>query len=310
MDADRRSSQRPVVLSATPGLSRKTTQTVNHDPTLPQPALHLPDVTAVAVDTRSPALALRALTTSARQVQFDRCVLLTEGSPFLPGTTQSVECVDIGPIRSGADYSRFVLGSLLDHVHTSHVLIVQWDGFVVDAQGWQADFLDMDYLGAPWGKAHNGHFVGNGGFSLRSRKLLQALQTDSFRQRWHHPEDICIAQTLRPELERDHGIRFGSLGQAQAFAFENEPSPGPSFGFHGVFNLHKVLPPTQLAEVLAMLPDSVIISRDGFKAARALLRDGHRQMAAALLQRRLALGSRDWRSRWLALRAGRPDVRA
>lgn len=267
------------------------------------PRLDLPGVTLLAVDTRAPLLALRALQHCLRQARFARCLLLSQGAAPA-GWPQAVEWVDIGAINSAAEYSRFVLGGLLPFVDTPQVLIAQWDGFIADAGAWDDTFAGTDYLGAPWGKAHNGHWVGNGGFSLRSRRLLQVLQQPSLQARWHHPEDICIAQTLRDELETAHGMRFGSLAQAQRFAFENEPPPGRCFGFHGAFNLHRVLPPAELAATLAELPDSVVASRDGFKTARALLRDGHRAQAAPLLQRRLALGAADWRTRWLAWRAG------
>jgi hypothetical protein len=218
--------------------------------------------------------------------------------------------VDIGAVPSSAAYSNLVLGGLLPFVDTSHVLIVQWDGFVLHPQAWDPAFLECDYLGAPWGRAQHGHWVGNGGFSLRSRRLLQALMQPALRARWHHPEDICIAQTLRDALQAQHGIRFGDLALARRFAYENEPPPGPCFGFHGMVNLHHALPPSELGALLQQLPDGVMASRDGFKAARALLRDGQAGLASQLLQRRLAAGGSDWRSRWMAWRARRLAARS
>ena len=266
------------------------------------PTLNLSSVTLLAVDTRAPGMALRALEHSARHARFARCLLLSHGKA-IAALPPGIEWVDIGPIASAAAYSTFMLGGLLPYVDTPHVLVVQWDGFVIDAAAWDPSFLDSDYLGAPWGKAPQGHRVGNGGFSLRSRRLLQVLQQPLLQAQWHHPEDICIAQTLRGPLETQHGIRFGTLAQAQRFAFENETPTAPCFGFHGAFNLHRVLTPAELAATLVELPDSLVVSRDGFKTARALMRDGHRTSAAVLLQRRLALGVTDWRTRWLAWRA-------
>jgi hypothetical protein len=43
-----------------------------------------------------------------------------------------VEVVEIEPLRSGADYSHFVLRRLPAYILTSHVLVTQWDGFVVE----------------------------------------------------------------------------------------------------------------------------------------------------------------------------------
>jgi hypothetical protein len=47
-------------------------------------------------------------------------------------------------------YSQIVLKGLYPHVATSHVLVIQWDGYVVNADLWDDDFLRYDYIGAPW----------------------------------------------------------------------------------------------------------------------------------------------------------------
>jgi hypothetical protein len=265
--------------------------------------LALPTVTLCSVDTRTPALAVRALQRCMQDIRFAHAVLFTEGTLALP---DGIEGIDIGAIRSSADYSQFMLRRLLDHITTDHVLVVQWDGFVAHSACWDAAFLQADYLGAPWGKAPAGQFVGNGGFSLRSRRLLQALRDPALAARLHHPEDICIGQTLRANLESQHSIVFGTLEQARRFAFENESPPGPTFGFHGVFNLERALGPEEFAGWVDELPAAVVAGRDGFKLARNLVDDGRDALAQRLLQRRRALGAEDWRSRWLAWRCRRP----
>ena len=53
---------------------------------------------------------------------------------------------------------------------------MQWDGYAVNPGAWDAAFLDCDYLGAKWSWHKDAMRVGNGGFSLRSRRLLLALQ--------------------------------------------------------------------------------------------------------------------------------------
>ena len=58
-------------------------------------------------------------------------------------------------------YSEFVIRELHKYVDTSHCLLVQWDGYVLNPKSWLPQFLDYDYIGAPW----NGNVVGNGGFS-------------------------------------------------------------------------------------------------------------------------------------------------
>jgi hypothetical protein len=256
--------------------------------------LALPTVTLCAIDTRSPALAMKSLQHSMAQLDFAKVILFSCGLDSDAIRAQGMELVNIPMLQSAQDYSRFVLQELHQWIHTNHVLITQWDGFVVNAQAWNSEFLSVDYLGAPWGKAPDGQHVGNGGFSLRSRRLLLALKDQE--QRMHHPEDICICQTNREFLEQVHGLRFGSLLMAQRFAFENETASQATFGFHGAFNFPQVLSTTNMEDWLHALPTSVMGSRDGYKLARNLLQAGQKNLAKKLLQRRRQTGTWELKS--------------
>ena len=69
-------------------------------------------------------------------------------------------------------YCKFIVKDLVKHIDTDFVLICQHDGFILNPKAWTDDFYLYDYIGAPWW--HQDHkAVGNGGFSLRSKKLLQ-----------------------------------------------------------------------------------------------------------------------------------------
>jgi len=271
----------------------------SHNP-VPAPRLRLPQVTLCAVDARSPGLALQSLQRSMAQVEFGRAVLFTHAwQP--PQPLPGVEIVDIGPIRSGAEYSHFVLRGLPAHVTTSHVLVTQWDGFVVDARAWRDEFLACDYIGAPWPDQPAACAVGNGGFSLRSRKLLQAGLDAHIAQ--EHPEDLMLCREYRAWLEQHHGVRFASLELARAFAFENAAAPVPVFGFHGPYNLPQVLDAATLSAWLHELPDDFFRSRDARRLARALLARGMPRVAAQLLARRRQAGRHDVQTRLLAAAA-------
>jgi len=259
---------------------------------------HLPEVTLCAIDTRSPTLALAALQRSMASIGFARALLLGH-CDLGEQAGDGIERIDIGPIESLSAYSDFMLSRLLPWVETSHVLVVQWDGFVADAARWDPAFLEVDYLGGRRRKAPEGHFVGNGGFSLRSRRLLQALQDPQIAGRLHHPEDICISQTLRTDLERRHGIVYGSLEMARRFSYENEVVSHQCFGFHGMVNLPRVIGAPAFSAMIGQLPAEVVTGRDGFKTARALWRQGQPGLALKLLERRAASGRLDARSRLL-----------
>ncbi len=262
--------------------------------------LPLAQVTLCAVDTRSPALAAQALQRSMAGIRFGRVLLFSHGwSPdrALPG----IEVVPIDPIRSGAEYSHFVLRQLPAHIHTSHVLITQWDGFVIDADAWSDEFLVHDYLGAVWPDQPAGRSVGNGGFSLRSRRLLAAGLDPRITET--HPEDQMLCRTHRELLEREHGVSFAPPALARRFAFENEAPRGPTFGFHGPYNLPRVLDEGTLSQWLDAMPDDFFRGRDARRLARSLLTHGMPATAQRLLQRRRAAGRNDPNTRLLGAAA-------
>lgn len=263
-------------------------------------SLSLPDVTLVALDTRAPGLAVEALARSMAQANFARAILFTdEAHPklSLPG----LDVVHVPVLRSGADYSRFVVQCLAEHIRSSHVLVTQWDGFILDTEAWTPAFLACDYVGAVWPEQPEGLNVGNGGFSLRSRRFLEASAALDLPH-WH-PEDEVLCRVQRPQLERRFGVRFASPALARRFAFENETPRTPTFGFHGPRNLARVLDEPTLQRWLTLLPDDFFRSRDARRLARALLGRGMPSTARRLLDRRLAAGRTDPNTRLLSAAA-------
>ncbi|MDE2080601.1 MAG: hypothetical protein KGI90_04550 [Burkholderiales bacterium] len=276
-------------------------------PTLPSmfaTTLALPQITLIAVDTRAPALAAQSLRHSMSGTDFARVMLFTHACAAAdPGLERAgIEGIAIDPLSSGADYSRFMLRELARHITTSHVLVTQWDGFVVDPRAWRDEFLQWDYLGAVWPDQPAGRDVGNGGFSLRSRRLLVAAAADPAITRMH-PEDEVLCRTHRAHLERAHGIRFAPAPLARQFAFENEAPRGPCFGFHGPYHLPRFLDEATLQRWLAELPDAFYLGRDARRLARALLAQRMPVTAQQVLRRRAAAGGGARHTRLLGLAA-------
>jgi len=173
---------------------------------------------------------------SLAQVDFGAARLFTDAiiSPPHP----KIEVMSIDRISSSVAYSNFLLNDLVNHVETSHCLVSQWDGHVIDATHWRSDFLDHDYIGASWPQFADGHDVGNGGFSLRSRRLMQLCCHPDFKQ--HHPEDIAIGRTNRIWLE-EQGMRFASRSLADLFSAERSSDVHCSFGYHGAWLMPQVI---------------------------------------------------------------------
>jgi hypothetical protein len=198
--------------------------------------LALPQVTLVAVTSVNLAATVKALAASTAQIAFGALKLLSDVRPL--GLPAGVDFVQIPRLTSARSYSDFILHHLVDHITTSHCLVVQWDGYVRDSGQWQQAFLDYDYLGASWPQFVDGHDVGNGGFSLRSRRLMEACRTRGFRP--NHPEDVAIARDNRVWLETQ-GLAFAPKATADAFSTERAGNLAESFGFHGVWHLPQLL---------------------------------------------------------------------
>jgi hypothetical protein len=220
----------------------------------------LDQVTLCCVDGKNHAMALRALDRSRQHIRFARVVLLTNALPERLPVPSGIEAISAGSLSSEVEYSHLVLKRLYDYVVTPYVLLVQWDGYVAHPEMWQDRFLEVDYLGAPWPDGQGGFSVGNGGFSLRSRKLLAALQDSSFSLLTTN-EDVTICGFHRKRLESEFGIRFGTPDLARQFSFEMDTpyiiAGGKTFGFHGIFNLFLIETQQEIAAVASNLTDDV-----------------------------------------------------
>lgn len=247
----------------------------------------LPDVSLICVDTRHPDQAWWAIERCRTSLAFATTDFFcpVDWAPPLPPADADVFLHPIEPIRGIEGYNRFMLTGLADHVRTSHALVMQWDGFVSEPDRWSADFLQWDYIGAPWYHGGSTGTVGNGGFSLRSRRLLQALRAIDHPDS-REPEDMTICVTLRPRLEAQHGIRFAPLDVAQRFACEYG-SFRPAFGFHGMHNFAHVLAPDALAQWLDGCPPDILTSQHARKLVKSLMQNSSSSQAMHLLRLRI-----------------------
>ena len=254
-------------------------QPVDADPLHPG-RLQLDRVSLLCVETRRPQLAVRAMERCMRDIDFGECLLL---SPHPIPPHPRIRHVAIPDITSVAQYSEFMLRRLGEHFSLDHVLVVQWDGFVTAASAWDERFLDYDYIGAPW--AGRAVAVGNGGFSLRSRRLVDALQRIDTPVT--HPEDLAICARYRPELEQRHAVRFAPVEVASRFSWEEIAPETPTFGFHAFFNFHRVLSEAELVDYFRDCDDALLQSVPARRLLKNLYRAGMRVAAAELLRLRM-----------------------
>lgn len=221
--------------------------------------LDLPDVTLFCVDTVAHDLTVAALDDCLRHARFGDVKLFSDRALGRDETR-------IEPFASAAELTRFVNYEMPRHIKTSRVLYFQWDGWIIDPSQWTDEFLRYDYIGAPWWY-HDGYNVGNSGFCLRSKALIDflAAHPDEFPPA-DFQEDAVLCRHYRRALPQFH---WADEGLAWRFAFErttyNGMFYGPdiwpfsgapnAFGFHGQFNWPHVLTKDECERRIAMMPE-------------------------------------------------------
>ena len=194
--------------------------------------IKLPSVTIICIDCVNHSQAYRALKKSIEKIEFKQVLFITDKLMLDPDGI--IDIITIAPITSKEEYSYFMLNRLNDYIHTHHCLVIQYDGYVINPNLWDDYFLNYDYIGAPWW--YTDYNVGNGGFSLRSKVLLAACQSEDFKD--FHPEDDRICRGNRRLLESKYNIKYAPDFIAEKFSFEpNNLHPvfnNRTFGFHGI----------------------------------------------------------------------------
>lgn len=195
-----------------------------------------------------------------------RCLLVSPEKPAdCPDYVLHLPCKPFGYM----EYNVFIIYSLGQLIETDFALIVQNDGFVLNGENWRNEFFDYDYIGAPlptyftledgivsnhgseeWEAAFgnlptNAIEPQNGGFSLRSKRLLElpralglpwtCMPPSPFTKTpleleygilWHN-EDIFLTVAMREILEQQ-GVRFAPTALANLFSVESFNVP-PKF---------------------------------------------------------------------------------
>jgi len=224
--------------------------------------IKIPEVTLVAVDCTDRVLGtINALNICSRNIDFGRVKLLSHEKPLaLP---DFIEYNEIPKISNIDEYNQFMFMDLGRYIDTSHCLTVQDHAYIINASAWNDEFLEFSYLGAPWAvvpdayMANNGerarvgnggfsirskHLLdlprnGNGGFSLRSKKLMDAphiLGLKLEERQGYFNEDGNLAVYHRAKL-LEYGIRYAPVEIASEFAYENTVPENEgllTFGYH------------------------------------------------------------------------------
>jgi len=204
--------------------------------------IKLDNVTFLAVNGSADAdMFLHALNYSMRGVKPKKSVLVSWKEPSI--SYENIDFYKINKIPNHKEYSRFLIENICNYFETDYMIMIQDDGYILNPHLWTDEFLQYDYIGAPWPKQFFGRsdnlFQGNGGFSLRSKKIVEKVK--KFVVKWEDvakpPEDVFTCLTMRPMLE-SQGFKWAPLDIARRFSTEwpipelGSTDGSDSFGFH------------------------------------------------------------------------------
>lgn len=236
--------------------------------------LDLSRCTLLFVETRAHEITTRVIDDCRSKATFGEVVVYTD-KPDLIRTpdVRLIPCIDF-PNKKLA--GQFYYSRAMETVETDFALMLEWDAGIFDPTKWRADFFDYDYIGAPWVRPAGDHFdVGNGGFTLMSRKLGQFAVTNSRRFPVYTDWDFCRFQ--RPAYEAA-GFIWPNAKLASYFAWELGPRNPEHFGYHGTFTWPEVLPKDEIiARAKIMIKNDYLTTkmREFLRAAPWLETEGH-----------------------------------
>ena len=221
--------------------------------------ISLKNVTLVTVDGVDPNLSARVLNYCCRGINFGDIKLLSFQQPE-HHISEYINFIKIAKLTMDG-YNRFIAKDLYSFIDTDFCLIVQLDGFILHSELWTDEFLKYDYVGAPWSdinidsmmvnkykkKPVGQPWIGNGGFSLRSRRILE----EASKFEWPGgTEDTFFCVELYDHMIKK-GITYCPIDLGYKFSLESVFPCGRTtpifpkwpddfsthFGFHGYKNI-------------------------------------------------------------------------
>jgi hypothetical protein len=175
--------------------------------------LKLPNVTLIAFTGKNIAGHQKALDYSRREIEFGAVKLIEKDSPTID------------------DWNKSIVYDLGDHVDTEFAILCHDDGFIVNPDNWNPEWLQYDYIGSPWPlptddysyRDVNGHIqrVGNS-VGLRSKKLLDLPKKlgMEWKSYYGNTNEDGFISVHNKHIFEEHGCKFAPFEVAIEFARE------------------------------------------------------------------------------------------
>ena len=205
--------------------------------------LNLPNVTLIVLTSVHIASNVSAMKKSCAGIKYGSVKFISDIMPDnLPEYAKYESC----PKLTYEGFSEYTFLHLHTHIETEFALLVHHDGFVINPDLWTDEFLEYDYIGAPWAYTPSvfttsyGEVVevGNAGVCIRSKKLLTLptqLNLSLIYQNGSCADDVNYCVHYRNTF-LENGMKYAPKELAAKFSTETW-IPGistESFAFHGI----------------------------------------------------------------------------
>ena len=197
---------------------------------------------------------------SSDKLSFGKKIIYTYQKPTIDSGDFEIKIIDEIPYDK---FNDFVLQKYSGLFDTDYAINFHSDGFIQNQEAWNDYFLEYDYIGAPIkipiAQNESQIVVGNGGFSLRSKKICEEIEKlkssdylpnlitkDIFKiiPSFFRNEDVYIS-FLCNKILKEKGFKIADLHTASFFSTEHfsalntKYSESPkdmisSFGFHEI----------------------------------------------------------------------------
>jgi hypothetical protein len=216
--------------------------------------IQLPNVTLVALTSIRIPQTINALEYSCQKIKFGKVKLISDIMPDnLPHNIEH----EYGPKSSNIDEWNYnIIYNLPKHIDTEFCILIHDNGFIVNPELWRDEFLNYDYIGAPWPlpnddfsyKDINGNVIRQGNsVSLRSKKLLDIPLKLNLEWKPFHGftnEDGFICVNYRHKYIEE-GCKFADIDVAKYFSHESmipEIKGIKPFAFHNYLGTNQTYP--------------------------------------------------------------------
>lgn len=193
--------------------------------------ISLPNVTLIALTGKDFEAHKEAIDKSCKGIDFGAVKIIWD---------EKIQDID--------DWNYKIIYELHNYVDTDFCLLIHADGYIINPELWNEDWLQYDFIGAPWPLPSDGYSyrteegevirVGNS-VSLRSKKILEAptklgLKWKSYYGNTNEDGFLCV-HNRKTLIE--NGIKFAPLEVAKHFSKEHEIEENKgltTFAFHSL----------------------------------------------------------------------------